>query len=83
MQKLELKQKKKKKKEDFKSMGSFGIGKRNDREDHLIYFAGEHILVIGNTCTLFQKPPPPPLPALPLPKVLHFTSHHMGKQETR
>ena len=42
------------KEEDFKSMGAFGIGERNERGDSLIEFAEEHKLIIANT--LFQKP---------------------------
>ena len=41
------------KEEDFKSMGAFGIGERNERGDRLIEFAEEHNLTIANT--LFQK----------------------------
>ena len=41
-------------KEDFKSMGAFGIEERNERGDHLIEFAWEHKLIIANK--LFQKP---------------------------
>ena len=40
-------------KEDFKSMGAFGIGERNERRDRLIEFTEEHNLIIANT--LFQK----------------------------
>ena len=43
------------KEEDFKCMGVFGIGERNERGDHIIEFAEEHKLIIANT--LFQKPP--------------------------
>ena len=35
-------------KEDFKSMGAFGIGERNERGDCLIEFAKEHKLIIAN-----------------------------------
>ena len=42
------------KEEDFNSMGSFGIGERNERGDRLIEFGEEHNLIIANT--LFQKP---------------------------
>ena len=42
------------KQDDFKSMGAFGIGERNERGDRLIEFAEEHKLIIENT--LFQKP---------------------------
>ena len=42
------------KEEDFKSMGPFGIGKRNEKGGRLIEFAEEHKLIIANT--LFQKP---------------------------
>ena len=42
------------KEEDFKSMGAFGIGERNERGHRLIEFAEEQNLVIANT--LFQKP---------------------------
>ena len=42
------------KEEDFKSMGAFGIGERNERGDRLIDFAEEHNLIIANI--LFQKP---------------------------
>ena len=41
------------KEEDFKSIGAFGIGERNERGDHLTEFAEEHNLIIANT--LFQK----------------------------
>ena len=41
------------KEEDFKSMGAFGIGERNERGDRLIEFAEEQNLIIVNT--LFQK----------------------------
>ena len=40
-------------KEDFKSMGAFGIGERNERADRLFEFAEEHKLIIANA--LFQK----------------------------
>ena len=36
------------KEEDFKSMGAFGIGKRNETGDRLIEFAEEHNLIIAN-----------------------------------
>ena len=42
------------KEENFKSMGAFGIGERNERGDCLIEFAEEHNLIEANT--LFQKP---------------------------
>ena len=48
-----MKMKMKTKEEDFKSMGAFGIGERNERGDQLIEFAVEHKLIIANT--LFQK----------------------------
>ena len=57
-------------KEDFKSMGAFGIRERNER-DHSFEFAEEHKLIIANT--LFQKP-----------KIdTDLGSHPMGKQETK
>ena len=34
--------------EDFKSMGAFGIGKRNETGDRLIEFAEEQNLIIAN-----------------------------------
>ena len=40
-------------KEDFKIMGAFGIGERNERGDRLTEFAEAHKLIIGNT--QFQK----------------------------
>ena len=42
-------------KEDFKSMGAFGIVERNERGDRLLEFTEEHNLIIANT--LFQKSP--------------------------
>ena len=42
------------KEEDFKSIGAFGTGERNERGDCLTEFAEEHKLIIVNT--LFQKP---------------------------
>ena len=36
-------------KEDFRSMGAFGIGERNETGDGLIEFAEEHKLIIANT----------------------------------
>ena len=80
MQTLELKQpppkkktttKKPNSKRDFKSMGAFGIGERNERGDCLIKFAEEHKLIIANT--LFQKPTID----------TGLGSHAMGKQETK
>ena len=41
-------------KEDFKSMGAFGIGDRNERGDPLNEFAEDHKPIITNT--LFQEP---------------------------
>ena len=41
-------------KEDFESMGAFGIWERNERGYRLIEFAEEHKQIIANT--LFQKP---------------------------
>ena len=41
------------KEEDFKSMGAFGTGERNESGDRLIEFAEEHNLIITNI--LFQK----------------------------
>ena len=46
MQKMELKK-------DFKSMGAFGRGERNERGDGFIEFAEEHKQIIANA--LFQK----------------------------
>ena len=46
------------KEEGLKSMGTFGVGKRNERRDRLIVVAEEHKLVISKT--VIQKPPPPP-----------------------
>ena len=40
---------------DFKSMGAFGIGERNERGDSLIEFAEEHNLIIANTLLQKQK----------------------------
>ena len=37
------------KEEDFKSMGAFGTGKRNETGDRSIEFAEEHNLIIANT----------------------------------
>ena len=56
---------------DFKSMGAFGIGGRNERGDCLIKFAEEHKLIIANT--LFQKPTID----------TGLGSHAMGKQEIK
>ena len=58
---------------DFKSMGAFGIGKRNERGDCLIEFAEEHKLVIANR--LLQKEKKKTNNEL--------RSHQMEKQESR
>ena len=42
------------KEKDFKSVGAYGIGERNERGDRLIEFAEEHNLIMANR--LFQKP---------------------------
>ena len=41
--------------EDFKSMGAFGIGERNERGDRLIESAEEHKLITTNTLLQKQK----------------------------
>ena len=59
------------KEEDFKSVGTCGIGERNERGDHLIEFAEEGELIIANT--LFQKPK----------NRYWMWSHLVEKQETK
>ena len=57
--------------EDFKSIGAFEIGERNERGDSLLEFAEEHKLITANT--LFQKPK----------NRYCLGSHPMKKQETK